>query len=115
MSMGGLALVVLLSIFLIERFDVAAADHERAIVQRGVVEVGKELDAVVATQVDWDNAIDKLDNNFDPAWADFNLGNYLYTFNGFSHVFVIDGASKPIYSAAMGPMWRTLSYVSGSR
>lgn len=110
MSMGGLALVVLLSIFLIERFDVAAADHERAIVQRGVVEVGKELDAVVATQVDWDNAIDKLDNNFDPAWADFNLGNYLYTFNGFSHVFVIDGASKPIYSAAMGERASLASY-----
>ena len=102
MALGGLALVVLLSIFLIERFDVAAADHERAIVQRGVVEVGKELDAVVSTQVDWDKAIDKLDNKFDPAWADFNLGNYLYTFNGFSHVFVIDGASQPIYAAAKG-------------
>jgi diguanylate cyclase (GGDEF)-like protein len=102
MSLGGLALVVLLSIFLIERFDVAAADHERAIVQRGVVEVGKELDAVVATQVDWDNAIASLDNKFDPAWADFNLGNYLYTFNGFSHVFVIDGAAKPFYAAAHG-------------
>jgi diguanylate cyclase (GGDEF)-like protein len=102
MSLGGLALVVLLSIFLIERFDVAAADHERAIVQRGVVEVGKELDAVVATQVDWDDAIASLDNKFDPAWADFNLGNYLYTFNGFSHVFVIDGAAKPFYAAAHG-------------
>jgi diguanylate cyclase (GGDEF)-like protein len=102
MAVGGLALVVLLSIFLIERFDVAAADHERAIVQRGVVEVGKELDAVVATQVDWDAAIDKLDNKFDPAWADFNLGNYLYTFNGFSHVFVIDSASTPFYAATQG-------------
>ncbi|MFM5918575.1 MAG: EAL domain-containing protein [Novosphingobium sp.] len=102
MAFGGLALVVLLSIFLIERFDVAAAEHERAIVQRGVVEVGKELDAVVATQVDWDAAIAALDNKFDPAWADFNLGNYLYTFNDFSHVYVINAAEQPIYAAVKG-------------
>ena len=102
MALGGLVLLAALSIFLIERFDVASADHERAIVQRGIVEQGKELDAVVATQVDWDMAIEKLDNKFDPAWADFNLGNYLYTFNGFSHVFVIDGAERPLYAAARG-------------
>ncbi len=110
MALGGLALVVLLSIFLIERFDVAAAEHERAIVQRGVVEVGKELDAVVATQVDWDAAIGALDNKFNPAWADFNLGNYLYTFNGFSHVFVIDGEAKPFYAAAKGERTGLASY-----
>lgn len=102
MALAGLVLVVVLSVFLIERFDVASADHERAIVERGIVEQGKELDAVVATQVDWDLAIAKLDNKFDPAWADFNLGNYLYTFNGFSHVFVVDGSEQPIYAAAQG-------------
>ena len=110
MAMAGLALVVVLSVFLIERFDVAAADHERAIVQRGVVEVRKELDAVVATQVDWDQAIASLDNKFDPAWADFNLGNYLYTFNGFSHVYVIDSAAQPIYAAANGERTSITNY-----
>ena len=102
MALAGLVLLVVLAAFLIERFDAASADRERAIVQLGIVEQGKELDAVVATQVDWDAAIQKLDNQFDPAWADFNLGNYLFTFNGFSHVFVIDGAERPIYAAALG-------------
>jgi diguanylate cyclase (GGDEF)-like protein len=102
MALAGLVLLVALSIFLIDRFDVASADHERAIVERGIVEQGKELDEVVATQVGWDKAIAKLDNKFDPAWADFNLGNYLYTFNGFSHVFVIDGEARPFYAAAHG-------------
>ena len=102
MALAGLVLLIILAAFLIERFDVASADHERAIVQRGIVEQGKALDAVVATQVDWDTAIEKLDNKFDPAWADFNLGNYLFTFNGFSHVFVVDGAGLPFYAAADG-------------
>ena len=102
MALGGLVLLVALSVFLIARFDVASADHERAIIGRGIAEQAKELDAVVATQVDWDQAIAKLDNKFDPDWADFNLGNYLYTFNGFSHVFVIDGAARTVYAAAQG-------------
>ena len=102
MALAGLVLLVVLAAFLIQRFDVASADHERAIVQRGIVEQGKELDAVIATQVNWDSAIEMLDNKFNPAWADFNLGNYLYTFNGFSHVFVIDGTERPIYAAAKG-------------
>jgi diguanylate cyclase (GGDEF)-like protein len=102
MALAGLVLLVMLSIFLIDRFDVASADHERAIVERGIDEQAKELDAVVATQVDWDQAIAKLDNKFDPAWADVNLGNYLYTFNGFSHVFVIDGEARTVYAAAQG-------------
>ena len=104
-------LLLVLSVFLIERFDLASADHERAIVKRGIVEQGKVLDAVVATQVGWDNAIAKLDNTFDPAWADFNLGNYLYTFNGFSHVFVVDGAAHAFYAAVNGERTGVAAYV----
>ncbi len=102
MALGGLVLLVMLSLFVLNRFDAASADYERAIVKRGIVEHGKELDAVVATQVDWDDAIAKLDNAFDPAWADFNLGNYLYTFNGFTRVFVIDEAGRAFYTAVNG-------------
>ena len=110
MVLGGLVLLIALSVFLIERFDVASADHERAIVKRGIAEQAKELDVVVATQVDWDQAIAKLDNKFDPAWADFNLGNYLYTFNGFSHVFVIDSDARPVYAAAQGERTNLAGY-----
>lgn len=112
MALASLVLLVALSIFLIDRFDDASADHERAIVERGITEQAKEVDAVVATQVDWDKAIAKLDNTFDPAWADFNLGNYLYTFNGFSHVFVVDGDARPIYAAAHGERTGLASYAS---
>ena len=57
---------------------------------------------MVATQVDWEDAIKRFDIQFDPAWADFNLGNYLFTFNHFSHVLVIDGAARPFYAAVKG-------------
>ena len=110
MTLGGLALVVVLSVFLIGRFDAASAMHERAIVQRGLLEQARELDAVVATQVDWDDAIERLDTKFDPDWADVNLGKHLYTFKHFSHVFVIDGDAQVFYAAVKGERSGLASY-----
>jgi len=102
MTFGGLALLVLLSIFLVQRFDVVAAEQEQALVEHGFERQLGELNAVVATQVDWDDAITALDHKFDPQWADFNVGNYLYTFNGFSHAFVLDRNEQNLYAAVNG-------------
>ncbi len=102
MTFGGLALLVLLAVFLIQRFDVVAAEREQALVKHGFARQVDEFNAVVATQVDWDDAIKSLDHKFDADWADFNVGNYLYTFNGFSHSFVLDRDERTIYAAVGG-------------
>lgn len=102
MTFAGLALLVLLSIFLVQRFDIVAAEREQVLVEQGFERQIEELDAVVATQVDWDDAITALDHKFDPEWADFNVGNYLYTFNGFTHSYVLDRDERPIYAAVRG-------------
>ncbi len=102
MTFGGLALLVLLSIFLVQRFDVVAAEQEQTMVEHGFERQLGELNAVVATQVDWDDAIAALDHKFDPEWTDFNVGNYLYTFNGFSHSFVLDRDERTLYAAVKG-------------
>ncbi|MBS3929478.1 MAG: EAL domain-containing protein [Sphingomonadales bacterium] len=102
MTFGGLALLVLLSIFLVQRFDVVAAEQEQTMVEHGFARQLSELNAVVATQVDWDDAIAALDHKFDPEWTDFNVGNYLYTFNGFSHSFVLDRDERTLYAAVKG-------------
>lgn len=102
MTISGLVLLVALSLFLIDRFDVVAAQREQVLVEHGFARQVDELSAVVATQVDWDAAIVSLDHKFNPGWADFNVGNYLYTFNGFSHAFVLDRNEVPIYAAVRG-------------
>ncbi len=102
MAFGGLVLLAVLSIFLVQRFDIVASQRESVLVKHGFDQLALELNTVVATQVDWDDAIKRLDNKFDPAWADFNVGNYLHTFNGVSHSFVIDAAGQPFYASVAG-------------
>lgn len=102
MTISGLVLLVALAFFLIQRFDVVAAEREQVLVEHGFERQVDELNAVIATQVDWDDAIKALDHKFDPEWTDFNVGNYLYTFNGFSHSFVLDRNERPIYAAVKG-------------
>ena len=97
-----LVLMILTSMILIQRFDASASDREQHVVETGFSRNVREFNEVVATQVNWDDAIKALDHGVDADWADLNLGNYLYTFNGISHVFVVDGEARPIYAAVRG-------------
>ncbi|MEY4240103.1 MAG: hypothetical protein RL339_2704 [Pseudomonadota bacterium] len=110
LAAGVLGLLVLLSVFLIQRFDRAATEREEHMVENGFSLLVAELNGVVATQVEWDGAIEKLDNRFDPNWADFNLGNYLHVFHGFSHGFVVDPADRPIYASVDGERAQLAAY-----
>lgn len=102
MTLGGLALLVLLAVFLVFKFDKVASTREQQMVENGLQSQLRELDAIVMPQVNWDVAVQALDHKFDPAWADMNLGEYLYTFNRFTRSFVVDGAGRPLYAAVMG-------------
>lgn len=102
LTVGGLVLLLALALFLIHRFDVVAAEREQVLVEHGFQRQIEELDAVIATQVDWDDAIKALDHKFDPEWADFNVGNYLYTFNGFTHSYILNRDERLIYAAVKG-------------
>ena len=96
LAAGALGLIVLVSIFLIHRFDESATIREEHTVDNGFALVINDLDKVVATQAEWDSAVKALDRDFDPEWADFNVGNYLYTFNGFSHSYILDRDGRVI-------------------
>jgi diguanylate cyclase (GGDEF)-like protein len=102
MTFGGLAMLVALSVFLIQRFDSEASKRETVMVEHGFARQLDELDAVVAPQVNWDDAILNLDHRLNAEWAEFNIGNYLYTFNGFNRAFVVDGEGRPIYASVDG-------------
>ena len=110
MTISALVLLVALALFLIQRFDVVAAEREQVLVEHGFARQIDELNAVIATQVDWDEAIRRLDHKFDAQWTDFNVGNYLHTFNGFSHAFVLDPNEQPIYASVNGERTAMASY-----
>ncbi|HEX4848924.1 MAG TPA: CHASE4 domain-containing protein, partial [Novosphingobium sp.] len=110
LTLGVLGLLVLLSFFLVERFDKVASDREVTMVRYGFSREVGELNQVVATQVEWDDAIASLDRKRDFEWADFNVGSYLYTFHGISHAFVIDPEGQAFYAALNGERAAPESY-----
>ncbi|NCU12103.1 MAG: hypothetical protein GXC70_08115, partial [Sphingomonadaceae bacterium] len=102
LTLGVLTLLVLTSGLLIQRFDATAKLRESHMVDHGFARQIEELDKVVATQVGWDDAVLSLDHRRDADWADFNIGNYLHTFNGFTHSFVIDERESVFYASVQG-------------
>ena len=102
LTLGVLALLVFTSALLVYRFDATANAREQHMVQHGFERQIEELDKVIATQVGWDDAIKMLDHKQDGDWADFNIGNYLHTFNGFTHSFVVDGSEQVFYASLNG-------------
>ena len=102
MTLGGMALLFALAMFLIYRFDQTALLREQNMVEHGFERQLQEFDAIIVPQADWDDAVLKLDRRFDAKWADRNFGTYLYTFNGFTRVFIVDAADQPVYAASEG-------------
>ncbi len=102
LTIGALALLATIAMFLTDRFDATASLREQHVVEHGFNRLIGEQDEVVATQVQWDEAVRALDHRRDLNWADFNIGNYLATFHGFTHSFVVDGTDQAFYASVNG-------------
>ena len=102
MTIGGLALLVIVALFLIHRFDETALERERAMVEQGFVRQVEQYELVVTPQATWDTAVKRLDHRFDPDFADLNFGVQFYTFNGFTRTFIVDGENRVIYASING-------------
>lgn len=74
----------------------------------------------VATRVigiaDWDDAVRNLDNRFDPAWADQNVGKYFQATYGTAPSFVLNGGNRPVYGVKdlRHPEWSNYSLFASS-
>ncbi len=102
MMLGGLSLLAMLAVLLVNRIDAAAILREGEMVRHGFALQNDDLKAVIVPQVNWDEAVKALDYGVDQDWADLNLGSYLYTFNGFTRVIIVNGAGQAVYAAADG-------------
>ncbi len=118
MTLGGLAALVFLAMYLVHRFDETASLREQRMVVQGFERQIREVEEVIVPQTNWDDAIRFLDNRVDLVWAHRNFGSYLFTFNGFTRSFILDAADYPIYSSAEGkaaPIEAFRGFASGVR
>ncbi|MCJ2180402.1 EAL domain-containing protein [Novosphingobium album (ex Hu et al. 2023)] len=102
MTFGTLVLLILLAAFLIVCFDWTASQREENMVEQGFQRLVEQYEKALVPQSDWDDAIEKLDHRFDTKFADANFGSQLYTFNGVTHTFFVDGANRVIYASVNG-------------
>jgi diguanylate cyclase (GGDEF)-like protein len=82
-----------------ERVDYAERVREQALVANAVGQRLNEVGETLTSDVVWDEALENLDNKFDPAWADINIGrNLTHVFN-FRTVYVLDPFDRPEFAA----------------
>ncbi len=82
--------------------DVREREYEQTLVGNGLRQRAKEIQTALNPYVIWDEAVVKLDNQFDRAWASQNIGASLGGALGYQSVFVLDGADKPVYAHING-------------
>ncbi len=97
--LAAIAVLVLSSFFLIDSFDQSARQREEQMVANGVELRITEFATAAVPQLDWDDAVANLDHQFSAEWADQNVSSFLFTVNGFTEAFVLDGSDRPIYAA----------------
>lgn len=102
MTLGALVLLVVLVVFLVNRFDDTAIAREQRMVESGFAQQMRQLNEIVVPQVDWDKAVAKVDRTMDLDFADLDFGNQLYTFDGFTHSFFVDGDGHVTYAYIRG-------------
>jgi len=71
--------------------------REQVQVQRAVAERLDALSSQIPVQLDWDEAVRNLDNKFDLAWSDENVGHYFCQTLHFDYVFVIGADGQVPY------------------
>lgn len=82
--------------------DIRERQYEQTLVGNGLRQRAKELQTALNPYVIWDEAVIKLDNRFDHAWASQNIGASLSGSLGFKAVFVLDADGAPIYGHVDG-------------
>ena len=78
--------------------DQIARRTEENLVRNGWFARQEELGASIGAETDWDDAIVRLDNHFDPVWAQANVGAFLSQTDGFERVGILDHSDAPIFA-----------------
>ncbi len=87
---------------LLREFDVAARLREQSVVENGILGRVREVAHLPVTESVWDAAVRNLDNDFDRAWAQENIGAFFSQTDGFEDSFVLGRDNRPVFAAHAG-------------
>jgi signal transduction histidine kinase/CheY-like chemotaxis protein len=86
--------------------DAIARRTEENLVRNGWFARQAEQGASISAETDWDEAVVRLDNYFDPVWAQANVGAFLTQRDAFERVAILDHANAPIFATDIGAVVR---------
>ncbi len=101
-GVAALALLIGAQVYAARASDAAARLRDAAIVENGLAARVQEITAAATGVTIWDEAVEKLDNAFDPAWAEANIGSYLAAAEGFESTLVLDASDMTLYAMRDG-------------
>lgn len=93
-SLATIGLLLSVMITLAEQIDHEAHAHDRDLVARGMAGSVEDIQRGVAPLMISDEAVRRLDNRYDEAWARKNIVAELTEQFGFEQVFVLDGQDR---------------------
>lgn len=99
-----LVVVVPVTIFLItlqllaSKVDELSVNREQNQMVNSLHDTVAEIAANVTSITTWDDAIANIDNHYNQAWADSNIGHYFCSAQGFNWVFILDRDDRPVYA-----------------
>lgn len=101
---GLIALAMLFagSIMLARIVDVRSIKREQTVILNGMIGKRQEIAKSMAAQLVWDEAVRHLDNHFDPAWAQDNIGKFLFDTQRITRALVLDGDNETMFAAKDG-------------
>jgi diguanylate cyclase (GGDEF)-like protein/PAS domain S-box-containing protein len=82
--------------------DNLARQHEHQLIEHAIATVLRQTALEVKDYAYWDDAVQHLVLGLDPAWADANVGSYIYDTFGFEYSFVINSDDRTIYAQIDG-------------
>jgi len=99
LAVGAMLVFILSLVIWAREVDVTARMREEALLRDGVIARMAEIEAVTFPETNWDDAVENLDNRFDPEWARTNLTEYLQLSAPFEELFVLNAEDRPIYAS----------------
>lgn len=102
MAAGMILLAAGLLVTAARQADLREREYEQSLVGNGMRQRAREVQATLNPYIVWDEAIHKLDNDFDVNWASQNIGASIGGPLGYSAVFVLDADNRPIYGHMNG-------------
>jgi diguanylate cyclase (GGDEF)-like protein len=88
--------------FWIHEGDAASRAREEHLVANGVRAHTQEIQGLIVPQTSWDEAVRRLDQKYDRAFASDQMGSFFHDTSGFEASYVLNGADRPLFAMEGG-------------